>query len=667
MTNLTNSVKVGTVYFVGAGPGAPDLITVRGQRVIAEADLILYADSLVEESVAGLARRPQARIERSSGLHLEQILSLLVETAQAGGVVARIHSGDPALYGAVHEQMAYLEDYDVPYEIVPGVTAAFAAAAQLKTELTVPDVVQTIILTRTAGRTTMPEGEDLRTLAAPGASLAIYLSVGRIRQVVDDLLSSGGYGPDTPVAVHHKVTWPDESCVTGSLADIVDQVKDAGYTKHALILVSPALDPRLKGAQRRTSSHLYDKSYTHRFRRAEDFKRGKERREATAPVDGVVVGDKHLAGPPRRSGCVVIAITKQGSRLAASIAAVLDAGAVIPRKFASDLPQADSNIAYYGDSALAEVRRRWPKQQQLVLVMPAGVAVRAVAPLLGHKSSDPAVICLDEAGRSVIPLIGGHQAGANALARRIATFTQGRAAITTASDVQGKPALDQLGRAEGWRIEPAGSMTFVSACLVNGDPIGLYIDPALNEMGQQTLGSLENIDILSRVDSPDELDLDAYAAGIIISHRLLSDHHRHLLRKSIQYYPPVLVAGIGCKRGVPAESLRRALETTLSEAGLAPGSITALATVDLKADEEGLQTLAADFGIPLKIIAGSTLARLNPDDYSPSAAREKLGLPGVAEPCAMIAAGPESKLLVHKRSFESCTVAVALRQSEKAA
>ncbi|MBI1878438.1 MAG: precorrin-4 C(11)-methyltransferase, partial [Chloroflexi bacterium] len=128
----------GTVYFIGAGPGAPDLITVRGRDIIAQADLILYADSLVEESVAGLARRPDARIVGSSGLHLEQILALMVETAQGGGVVARIHSGDPALYGATHEQMAHLKDHAIPYEVVPGVTAAFAAAARLKVELTIP-------------------------------------------------------------------------------------------------------------------------------------------------------------------------------------------------------------------------------------------------------------------------------------------------------------------------------------------------------------------------------------------------------------------------------------------------------------------------------------------------------------------------------------------------
>jgi len=265
---MTYVVQPGKVYFVGAGPGAPDLITLRGRDIVAQADLVVYADSLVEESVAQLAAKPGARIVGSSGLHLEQVMALMIQAARAGAVVARIHSGDPALYGAIHEQMAALDDEGLPYEIVPGVTATFAAAARLKVELTVPDVVQTIILTRASGRVAMPAGEELRGLAAHGASLAIHLSVTRMRKVVQELLASGAYTPETPVAVIHKVTWPDESIVVGTLADIAEKVRAAGYTRQALILVSPALDGALRARERRTHSHLYDSSYTHRFREA---------------------------------------------------------------------------------------------------------------------------------------------------------------------------------------------------------------------------------------------------------------------------------------------------------------------------------------------------------------------------------------------------------------
>ena len=722
----------GVVYFVGAGPGAPDLITVRGRDIIAQADLILYADSLVEESVARLAHKATARIERSSGLHLEQIIELIVETAQGDGIVARVHSGDPALYGAIHEQMARLDDYGLAYEIVPGVTAAFAAAAQLKTELTVPDVVQTVILTRTAGRTSMPAGEDLQALAASGASLAIYLSISRIRHVVDDLLASGGYRPETPVAVHHKVTWPDESCVVGALADIVEKVKQAGYTKHALILVSPALDPKLKGDRERTSSHLYDKSYTHRFRRAEDFRRGKERQEAAGNANHIIIGEKHLGAAPARQGSVVIAITKRGSQLASKLGPALNADIIIPDKHFEPPPTqskiqnrgyhraiaAKSKIRYSG-SVVAEIRRRWAGYEHLVLVMPAGVAVRAIAPLLGHKANDPAVICLDEAGQSVIPLLGGHQAGANALAKRIAALTQGQAAITTASDIQGKPALDtppsspplqeaasemglhtrqmrpnlvpklefgnevrpgfgkevgpefgnELGvtgvglRGKPWRIDRASALTQASACLVNDEAVGVYVDPALPAIRKQALAWLAAADNVTPVETLDELDLDAYAAGLIISQRPLADHHQHLLRKSVLYRPPILIAGLGCKRDVLASELGQALETTLAEADLAGESLAALATADLKAGEAGLRQLAVELDIPLIIIDSARLAALPASmraGLSASAAQEKFGLPGVAEPCALLAAGPGGELLIPKRKFERCTVAISM-------
>ncbi len=668
MNNSRFTVLPGTVYFVGAGPGAPDLITVRGQEVIAQADLILYADSLVEESVAQLGRKAEAQIETSSGLHLEQILGLMVEAAQAGQVVARIHSGDPALYGAIHEQMAYLEDYDIPYKIIPGVTAAFAIAADFKTELTVPDVVQTIILTRTAGRTTMPQGEDLQTLAAPGASLAIYLSVSRIRHVVDDLLASGGYQPDSPVIVSHKATWPDESHVVGTLSDIVEKVKEAGYTKHALVLVSPALDPLLKGENRRTSSHLYDKSYTHRFRKAKNFQRGKEKQEAQGQVKGVIAGEKHLGSQQSKQGCVVISITKQGSQLAQTLAQTLQANLSTPAKFAAPLSNGQTAHNTYSDSALAEIRRRWPGTAELVLVMPTGVAIRAIAPLLAHKSSDPAVICLDEAGQSVIPLLGGHQAGANALAQRIAVLTSGHAAITTASDVQGKPALDtppQTNR-QVWHIDPASAVTYTSACLVNGDSLGVFVDPALPYVRHQTEAwlaaeaGLSDGESITYLDTLDDLDLDAYAAGLIITHQSLSDHHQHLLQKSILYRPAVLVAGMGCKRDVAMAELQEALQTTLSDNQLAIESVSAIATVDLKANEVGLQTLAEQLKLSLIIVNSETLVALALDQFSPSAAQDKFGLPGVAEPCATVVAGKNSTLLVNKQSFAQCTVAIAM-------
>jgi cobalt-precorrin 5A hydrolase / precorrin-3B C17-methyltransferase len=639
----------GTVYFIGAGPGAPDLITVRGQAFLSQADLVLYADSLVQESVAGLARKATARVVGSAGLHLDEIVALMVDTAQAGGVVARLHTGDAALYGAIHEQIAALEAAGVPCEVVPGVTAAFAAAARLGVSLTLPDTVQTLILSRIAGRTPVPERENLRGLAAHGASLALYLSIAQIDQVVDELLAGGAYAPHTPVAVVHKVTWPDESLVIGTLADIAARVREAGYTRHALILVSPTLAPALGGgeADGAARSRLYDKTFAHGYR-------GAAPDDAPAPPDA--------ATSP--SGAVVVAVTRRGARLAARLAAELGAALAIPARFANDPtlpPHADPTP--YHHSVLEEVRGQWASRRQVVLVMACGVAVRAIAPLLTHKTNDPAVVCLDEAGQSVIPLVGGHRAGANELARRVAALTGGHAAITTASDVQQKPALDMVGQAEGWRIDAASALTHASACLVNDELVGVYVAPAL--AGAAVVADmLSAADNLVLVDTLETLAEDAYAAALIITHSPLPEQHRPLLDKSVVYYVPALVVGIGCRRGVPAAELRAALDSALAGAGLALESVAALATAEAKADEPGLHELAAALGVPLRVVPHAQIAALDSANFSHSAAREKLDLPGVAEPCAVIASGGGA-LLRPKQAFARCTVAVAGRRSNE--
>ena len=642
----------GTVYIVGAGPGAPDLITVRGQVIIAAADLVLYADSLVEEEVAQLARKPDVRIIATSGLHLEQIVPLMVAAASEGQVVARVHSGDPALYGATHEQMAALRRAGVPYDVVPGVPSAFAAAARLGVELTVPELAQTIILTRAAGRVAMPVGEELSSLAAHGTTLAIHLSVTRMRQVVADLLVGGRYTPQTPVAVLHRVSWPDESMVTGTLADIVERVRAAGYTRQAVILVGPTLTAIDRAGEVQAVSHLYDKTYTHRFRRAQAEP---EAAAVTAPPAKPAV--ESVA--PHRGGAAVITLSRQSVRIGGRIATDLGAELVAPAKFA------EAGQAAYSGSVLDEIRRQWPQRQALILVLATGVAVRAIAPLLGAKASDPAVICLDEAGSSVIPLLGGHQASANELARRIAAITGGNAAITTASDVQQKPALDQLGHAEGWRIDPTSALTHASACLVNGEPIGVYIDPALTSIRTQADAWLAQADNLLLVEQLDDLLRDDYAAGLIISHRALGEAWLAAQHKAVLYRPLVLVAGIGCRRGVPAGELKTAIEAALTKAELARESLVALASAELKADEPGLCALADSLGVPLRIVPHAQLAALDPAQFSPSAATERFDLPGVAEPCAVLVSGGE--LIVRKRAFARCTVALALADNRRPA
>jgi precorrin-4/cobalt-precorrin-4 C11-methyltransferase len=230
-----------TVHFIGAGPGAPDLITVRGLNLIRAAGVVLYAGSLVPQAVIAEARR-DARVIDTAPLHLDEIIAEMQRAHAEGHDVARVHSGDPSLYGAIAEQMRRLDALGIPYDVTPGVPAFAAAAAALKTELTLPEISQTVILTRTAVRATpMPAGEELEALARSGATLAIHLSINNLAAVVRALTPH--YGTDCPVVVAYRVSWPDERILRGTLADIRDQVKAAGITRTALILVGRALAP----------------------------------------------------------------------------------------------------------------------------------------------------------------------------------------------------------------------------------------------------------------------------------------------------------------------------------------------------------------------------------------------------------------------------------------
>ena len=247
-----------TVYFIGAGPGDPELITVKAQRLIRECPVILYAGSLVPEPVLEEARE-DALIIDTAPLHLEQIIAHIQDAQTAGKNVARVHSGDPSIYGATGEQMRVLDQLDIEYEVVPGVTATSASAAWLKRELTLPDISQTVIYTRYAGKTSMPEGEDLSALAQHRATLAIHLGISRIHKIVEELIPF--YGKDCPVAVCYKTGWADQMKVEGTLETITALVREKKITRTALILVGGVMNP-----VDFDTSYLYDADQANIFR-----------------------------------------------------------------------------------------------------------------------------------------------------------------------------------------------------------------------------------------------------------------------------------------------------------------------------------------------------------------------------------------------------------------
>ncbi len=246
-----------TVYFIGAGPGDPELITVKGQRLIRSCPVIIYAGSLVPEAV--LQGHNAERVINSAELHLEQIIALIKTANDEGRDVARVHSGDPSLYGAIGEQIRYLRALGIAFEIIPGVTATAACAALLGAELTLPDISQSVILTRYAEKTVMPAGEELSSLAQHRATMAIHLGVKNLESIVRELTPH--YGSDCPIAVIHRASWPDQDWVTGTLSDIALKVQAKGFTRTALILVG-----RVLGNDTFSDSSLYRAGHAHVYR-----------------------------------------------------------------------------------------------------------------------------------------------------------------------------------------------------------------------------------------------------------------------------------------------------------------------------------------------------------------------------------------------------------------
>ncbi|SHM67354.1 precorrin-4/cobalt-precorrin-4 C11-methyltransferase [Pseudomonas asturiensis] len=249
-----------TVFFIGAGPGDPELITVKGQRLIRSCPVIIYAGSLVP--IAVLEGNQAVQVVNSAALHLKQIIDVIQEAHAQGHDVARVHSGDPSLYGAIGEQIRHLRELGIPFEIIPGVTATAACAALLGTELTLPDISQSVILTRYADKTAMPPGEELASLAQHRATMAIHLGVNHLHRIIEELVPH--YGADCPIAVVHRASWPDQDWVQGTLADIEEKVQTKGFRRTALILVG-----RVLANDTFSESSLYRAGHAHVFRPSE--------------------------------------------------------------------------------------------------------------------------------------------------------------------------------------------------------------------------------------------------------------------------------------------------------------------------------------------------------------------------------------------------------------
>lgn len=250
------------IHFIGAGPGAADLITVRGMRLLWEADVIIYAGSLVNPALLDY-KKEDCKVYDSAYMTLEEVVDVMKATEDCGGDTVRLHTGDPSLYGAIREQMDLLDGLGIPYDVTPGVSSFSGAAAALKAEYTLPDVSQSVIITRMAGRTPVPEGEKLSKLASHGCTMVLFLSTGLLEEVERELME-GGYRPDTPAAIVYKATWPEQQVYRCTVSTLAETAKAHQVTKTALITVGGFLGNDYE------RSKLYDPDFTHGYRTGKD-------------------------------------------------------------------------------------------------------------------------------------------------------------------------------------------------------------------------------------------------------------------------------------------------------------------------------------------------------------------------------------------------------------
>ncbi|MDD6249367.1 precorrin-4 C(11)-methyltransferase [Desulfovibrio piger] len=380
------------VEIVGAGPGAEDLITVRGLRALQQADLVVYAGSLVAPALLRHCR-PDCLCRDSASMDLAEQVAVMSEAALAGKRVVRLHTGDPALYGAIDEQIRGLAKRGITVRITPGVSSVFAAAAALGCELTGPGTAQSVVLTRTPGRTPMPAGEQAAAFARTGATLAFFLSTGKVADLMAELQDAGGLAPDTPAAAVYRASWPDEQVVRGTVADLARKVEEAGFRRQSLILVGRAL------AASATVSRLYDGSFSHGYRNS--------------------LPDEAFLGT-----CALYAASPAGLAQARTLAAALAQGdapapvifAACPADDQQPAPQPVADMA----AALADALPRF--DAHIILGTP-----RQVLPLLPAATGDAAVICCAESGRHAVCLLDGPDHAGDRLTRRVARITGGLA------------------------------------------------------------------------------------------------------------------------------------------------------------------------------------------------------------------------------------------------
>ena len=591
------------IRFVGAGPGAPDLITVRGAALLAAADLVIYAGSLVDERLVETATH--AERVNSARLTLPEVIERMAEAYRTGKRVVRLHTGDPSIYGAVAEQFRELDKLGIPYEVVPGVSSVFAAAAELKTELTMQGLSQSVILTRAAGRTPVPENESPAQFGAAGGTLCFFLSAAELGKTAEELIRAGR-SASTPAAAVYRASWPNRKIVRATLGTLAAEMEAAGIRRQAMVIIGEVLNR--SGDQ----SRLYDPGFSTGCRAAD---RGGE-------FTGRVT---------------LLALTRKGALRAAEIAAGLpDAMIAAPEKYAELLPASRFESFPEGGFSAA-FQQAWHSSAGLVAVMATGIAVRQLAKLCTDKYRDPAVVVCDEAGRHAVSLLSGHVGGANRLAAAVARITGGEAVVTTASDVEGMVAFDEFAGLLGCRAVDPTRFKPVAAAALDGEIVELAMPRRLYRKWFAGHPQYHLADV--RTDNRIRISVPAR-------------------KLELELEKPRCCLGIGCRRGVSAERIETVVARTLAAAGFPMERVDRIASAEIKQEEPGLLEFARRSGLPIDFFDADALNRVAVPHPS-EAAEHHLGVHSVSEAAALLAAGPGARLVIEKTADRDVTLAVA--------
>lgn len=579
--------------FVGAGPGAKDLITVKGMNLLKEADVLIYAGSLVSDRMLEYTK-DNCVIYDSARMSLDEVIAVINKAEAEGLNVVRLHTGDPSVYGAIKEQMDRLDELGIGYEVVPGVSSFCGAAAALKAEYTLPNVSQSVIITRMEGRTKVPELEKLSELAKHKSTMVIFLSASMTDLVAKELIK-GGYDENTPAAIVYRASWPDEKVIRCTVGTLNKCAKENNITRHALITVGSFLGTDYE------LSKLYDSGFSTGYRAAKT--------EETIKVSIIAFSEKGLALANQISTSII-----------------------------SDTKYAVTNICRCNAGELNDwTAMHFRQDDALIFVGACGIATRAIAPFINHKTVDPAVIVVDELGKNVIPLLSGHIGGANKLTELLADKLCANACITTATDINDVWAVDSWAVSKGMSIKNSQYIKAVSSKLLNGETIG--VDSCISLSGL-----------------PDTVLVGGEDTDVLITYKKTTEDKLVLV-------PKVLSVGIGCKKGASFGELRKQFNNIIEQNNIDVTSIKQLSSIDLKENEACIKELAGELGVPFVTYSAERLNSLTGAFASSEFVKQITGVDSVSERSAVMGAGGlgDDSLIVRKTAENGVTIAIAIQ------